>query len=218
MSQLLTPRNALVQARMPDLVELLHAADKQWPALIFVDTLAMAFPGLEENSAEDIGRVVAVTRALTRWGAAVMLIHHNTKSEGGTPRGHSILNGALDMALHVKRDGEIIRGSLTKHRNGTTQRDIAFVIATEDGGTDSDADTITLPRCNPLSGSVPKVERLSASAAAALRVLESAGGRLCEDAWQSAMIDGREVSASAVRDSRSRAASRAIEKLIYQGI
>lgn len=103
----------------PDLAALMEEVESRKPRLIVIDTLAMAFPGLEENSAEAMGRVVSVARKLTEHGAAVVLIHHDTKAEGGTPGGHSLFNGALDVALHVKRDDSgIIRGALTKNRNG----------------------------------------------------------------------------------------------------
>ena len=122
----------LLVAGSPDLLELRQAVKAHKPKLIVIDTLAMAFPGLEENSADAMGRVVAVARKLTEHGAAVILVHHDTKSEGGTPRGHSLLNGALDAALHVKRDEQgIIRGKLTKNRNGSCDRDIAFRIGIE---------------------------------------------------------------------------------------
>ena len=70
-----------------DLEALAVAMEDQRPTLIVVDTLAMAFPGLEENDAKSMGRVVAVARKLAEHGAAVMLIHHDTKAEGSTPRG-----------------------------------------------------------------------------------------------------------------------------------
>ena len=44
------------------------------PALVVIDTVAMAFPGLIENDADAMGRVVAVARALTEHGAAVLLV------------------------------------------------------------------------------------------------------------------------------------------------
>ncbi|MFN4057781.1 MAG: AAA family ATPase [Roseinatronobacter sp.] len=212
-SQLLT---ANPKDRAPDLLALVEAVKAERPALIFIDTLAMAFPGLEENSAEAMGRVVAVSRLLTRWGAAVVLIHHDTKSEGGTPRGHSILNGALDVALHVKRDDEagIIRGKLTKNRNGTCDRDIAFTIATENGGTDEDGEPITLPRCNPLHGAPAKVKRLPPSEQAALDLLEREGGSLTEAEFKDALANGREVSASDNPKSRRDVAGRAIKALM----
>lgn len=202
----------------PDLLALMEAVKAERPALIFIDTLAMAFPGLEENSAEAMGRVVAVSRLLTRWGAAVVLIHHDTKSEGGTPRGHSILNGALDVALHVKRDDEagIIRGKLTKNRNGTCDRDIAFTIATENGGTDEDGEQITLPCCNALHGAPAKVKRLPPSEQAALDLLEREGGSLTEAEFKDALANGREVSASDNPKSRRDVAGRAIKALVQK--
>jgi KaiC/GvpD/RAD55 family RecA-like ATPase len=214
-SQLLT---ANPKDRAPDLLALVEAVKVERPALIFIDTLAMAFPGLEENSAEAMGRVVAVSRLLTRWGAAVVLIHHDTKSEGGTPRGHSLLNGALDVALHVKRDDEagIIRGKLTKNRNGTCDRDIAFIIATENGGTDEDGEPITLPRCNPLHGAPAKVRRLPPSEQAALDLLEREGGTLTEADFKDALANGREVSASDNPKSRRDVAARAIKALVQK--
>jgi hypothetical protein len=214
-SQLLT---ANPKDRAPDLLALVEAVKAERPALIFIDTLAMAFPGLEENSAEAMGRVVAVSRLLTRWGAAVVLIHHDTKSEGGTPRGHSILNGALDVALQVKRDDEagIIRGKLTKNRNGTCDRDIAFTIATENGGTDEDGEPITLPRCNPLHGAPAKVKRLPPSEQAALDLLEREGGSLTEAEFKDALANGREVSASDNPKSRRDVAGRAIKALVQK--
>lgn len=214
-TQLLAPN---ADKTAPNLLELAEKVRADRPALIFIDTLAMAFPGLEENSAEAMGRVVAVSRLLTRWGAAAVLIHHDTKSEGGTPRGHSILNGALDVALHVKRDDEagIIRGKLTKNRNGTCNRDIAFTIATENGGMDEDGEPITLPRCNPLTGIPAKVKRLPPSEQAALDLLEREGGTLSEADFKDVLADGREVSASDNPKSRRDVAGRAIKALVQK--
>ena len=215
-SQLLT---ATPKDRAPDLLALVEAVKAERPALIFIDTLAMAFPGLEENSAEAMGRVVAVSRLLTRWGAAVVLIHHDTKSEGGTPRGHSILNGALDVALHVKRDDEagIIRGKLTKNRNGTCDRDIAFTIATENGGTDEDGEHITLPRCNPLHGAPAKVKRLAPQPAAALKVLEGMAQPVSRDDWKRACMASDTVCANDKPDTRRKAFDRALQDLSRDG-
>lgn len=215
-SQLMT---ANLDKTAPDPLALMEAVKVERPALIFIDTLAMAFPGLEENSAEAMGRVVAVSRLLTRWGAAVVLIHHDTKSEGGTPRGHSILNGALDVALHVKRDDEagIIRGRLTKNRNGTCDRDIAFTIATENGGTDEDGEPITLPPCNPLHGAPAKVKRLPPQPAAALKVLEGMAQPVSRDDWKRACMASDAVCANDNPDTRRKAFGRALEALARDG-
>lgn len=205
----------LLLAGSPDLAALVAAVREQRPALIILDTLAMAFPGLEENSAEGMGRVIAVARRLTKWGAAVVLIHHDTKAEGATPRGHSLLNGALDVALHVKRDdGGVIRAKMTKNRNGSCDRDIAFAITIEDGGSDEDGDVITLPRCQPVIGpGRTKEARLKPSESAALALLQSLPQPVDENAWRLAAIDGRKVSAAEDVDSRRKAFKRAVEGL-----
>ncbi|MCL4068628.1 AAA family ATPase [Pseudomonas sp. GX19020] len=121
---------------------LCRAVQEQKPGLIIIDTLAMAFAGLEQNGAASMGRVVSAARSLTAWGAAVILIHHDTKSKDGLPRGHSILNGALDMSLHLTKDGETVFGRPSKNRNGSTDCEIRFSIATKVLGHDEDGDEI----------------------------------------------------------------------------
>ena len=172
--QLVEGVSNLLQPDSPDRTALIEAVQSRKPSIVFIDTLAMAFPGLEENSAESMGHVVAVARKLAEGGAAVVLVHHDTKAEGGTPRGHSILNGALGVALHVQRDAEsgVIRAKLTKNRNGPCDLNIAFTIATEDGGTDEDGDTITLPRCREIASDPMRV-KLTDRQAAAMAILKS---------------------------------------------
>ena len=208
-----------------DLAALLQAVEDRRPALIFLDTLAMAFPGLEENSAEGMGRVVAVARQLTQWGAAVLIVHHSTKAEGNTPRGHSLFNGALDMALHIERDETgIVRGKLTKNRNGSCDRDIAFLIDTERLGEDEDGDAITAALVNELAaGEAPRAEKLTPEKAA-LRILEALhdGGGLPvewvdEDVWRAACLTERAVSAAEKIDNRKRSIRRLVESLAGKG-
>lgn len=205
-----------------DLEALAEAVEDQRPALIFIDTLAMAFPGLEENDAKGMGRVVAVCRQLTEHGAAVVLIHHDTKAEGSTPRGHSVLNGALDMAMHVKRDDDgIVRGKLTKNRNGTPDRDIAFRIGTEELGEDEDGDPITAALVEELSGSAASApKKLPASQREALAILEEmeAEGTVSNAAWADACAEGFRVSQSDNRKLRRDAFSRARRGLSEAGL
>jgi hypothetical protein len=202
----------------PDLAALREAVAEKRPALIFLDTLAMSFPGLEENTAEDMGRVVAIGRSLTAHGAAVILIHHDTKAQGPTPRGHSLLNGALDMALQLfpRDEAGIVRAKLTKNRNGTSERDIAFRIATEPLGEDEDGDPITAALVDELApGAAQKREKLTPSERAALTIFHnlSVAGAVTEEAWRSACIDARTVSGADDRESRRKATKRAFESL-----
>jgi KaiC/GvpD/RAD55 family RecA-like ATPase len=203
-----------------------EAVKARRPSLIVIDTLAMAFPGLEENSAEGMGRVVAVARSLTKWGAAVILIHHDTKDgQQGLPRGHSLLNGALDVALHLTASDGIVRAKLTKNRNGSTERDIAFTIATQTLGLDEDGDAITAAVCHELDpGSAPdRNERLTPRAKAALRILsdlaDSEGVEInrrrgvTKDRWRAACIDSGELSDSDKPRSHETAFGRALRLL-----
>lgn len=198
----------------------LRAAIKERrPSLIVIDTLAMAFPGLEENSAEGMGRVMALAKSLTKWGAAVILIHHDTKDgQQGLPRGHSLLNGALDVAIHLTKTEGVVRAKLTKNRNGTTERDIAFTIGTRVLGLDEDDEAITAAVCQELAHhEMPdKSVRLTPSADAAYSIfIELLGGgeHVEDEAWRKACVDGRTVSAAEDADSRRRGYKRAVEEL-----
>jgi hypothetical protein len=124
------------------------------PVAIIVDTLARAFPGVEENEASSMGEVVTACRAMTKTGAAVMLIHHTPKTDNKTPRGSGALNADLDMALHVEKrttDGKVT-GALTKNRNGSCDWPVEFRIAVHELGTDSDGDPITAAYAAELDG------------------------------------------------------------------
>ena len=204
------------------LKKLRHAIKMRGPRLVVIDTLAMAFPGLEENSAEGMGRVMEVARSLTKWGAAVVLVHHDTKDgQQGLPRGHSLLNGALDVSIHLTKSDGVVRAKLTKNRNGSCERDIAFTIGTLTLGTDEDGDPITVAHCHDLpAGSVPKEERLSPSASAALKVFrETAAGRdrISDLEWRTACVAGRTVSLSEEPNSRTKAYKRAAQVLLRKG-
>lgn len=206
----------------PDLEVLAEAISDQRPALVFVDTLAMAFPGLEENDARSMGRVVAVARQLAEHGAAVVLIHHDTKDEGSTPRGHSIFNGALDAAMHVRRDDDgIVRGRLTKNRNGSCDRHIAFRVGVETLGHDEDGDPETAALAEELPSTIlsaaPRLSHAQREALAILRELE-ADGAVPEEAWRDACLDGRRVSQSEDREARKRAFNRARRDLAERAL
>lgn len=167
----------LLSPESPDRAELARIVAEVRPVMIVIDTLSMAFPGLEENSAEAMGRVVAVGRGLARGGAAVLLVHHTTKAGDSTPRGHSLLNGALDAVIELDRAGEdgVIRGFMRKNRNGPCDLSIAFRIGTVEHGVDADGDPISRPYCIevlwPAAVAAKRADRLTSNAKAHLKVL-----------------------------------------------
>jgi hypothetical protein len=79
------------------------------PGLIVFDTLATCFVGGDENSAQDMGRVVDAVRRIQRGtGATVILVHHTGKpKESGrtSERGSSALRAAADAMIRVESVG-----------------------------------------------------------------------------------------------------------------
>ncbi|WP_288813033.1 helicase RepA family protein [uncultured Gordonia sp.] len=72
------------------------------PDLVVIDTLARYTPGMNENSAEDMGLFVQVaSRIKDETGACVVIVHHTTKDDG-TERGSSALRGASDALYMMK--------------------------------------------------------------------------------------------------------------------
>lgn len=116
------------------------------PALIIVDTMAAAFPGMEENEARDMGRAIATLRELGEpSGAAVVAIHHTLK-EGNTPRGWSGLNGTADVTIRVEGEGQDVRRvSFGKNRNGSSGPAFDFALELVELGEDADGDPIRRP-------------------------------------------------------------------------
>jgi hypothetical protein len=169
-----------------------------------------------------MGMVVAAARSLTTWGAAVVLIHHDTKAGDGLPRGHSLLNGALDMSLALTKDEDgIVTGRMSKNRNGPSDLSLTFSIGTRRLGMDDDGDPITTAICEEVIGlAVKRQPKLSESVAAAFAVFTrlSNGGPVEEADWNEGCVSGRQVSASDDVKSRRKAFKRAVETLTRRGL
>lgn len=224
-SDLLTTESVTVKGktrqRCKQADTLARAVKDHRPALVVIDTLAMAFPGLEENSAEGMGRVVALARRLTKWGAAVVLIHHDTKDgQQGLPRGHSLLNGALDVSIHLRKgDSGVVAGRLTKNRNGSCDLDLAFRIKGAVIGKDSDGDPVTAAVCDPCKAMPAPEAQLTEAERAALDLALQMGeaGPVSEADWRKAAVDSYAISASDDRDNRRRCVARALKGLVQKG-
>ncbi|MFY0634063.1 MAG: AAA family ATPase [Vannielia sp.] len=208
----------------PQLEALLKAVRERKPRLVVFDTLAAGMPGLEENDAAGMNRVIQIARALAMNGTTVVFVHHGTKADGSTPRGHSLFNGALDFSIMVKRADKngVVRCVLRKNRNGSPDMDIAFRIEPRVVGADVDGDEITAPVCKPLEGrdGAPSLA-LTPSAWAALGCLESL---VSPDhpytplkAWRESCLACNAVSAAEKSDSRGKAFKRALTLLTDEG-
>lgn len=87
--------------------------------LIVLDNLGTISGGKDENSSEMI-QVMNHLRLLSQLAqAAVITIHHDPKNENGqrkTPRGHSSIEAAIDLALWIKRENDVVTMTATKTR------------------------------------------------------------------------------------------------------
>ena len=76
----------------------------QKPEVIVLDTLNRAVPGIDENDAQAMGKIIAAAKHLhTQISGLVLLVHHSGKDSSKGLRGHSSLHAALDAAIEVRR-------------------------------------------------------------------------------------------------------------------
>jgi hypothetical protein len=98
------------------------------PVYVVFDTLARNMAGGDENASSDMSRLVeAADRVRTACGATVNLVHHTPK-EGSTPRGHSVLEGAVETAVHLERNGPQITVTVTKQKDLPTPEPFVFML------------------------------------------------------------------------------------------
>ncbi len=90
------------------------------PRLVVFDTLARCSVGADENSARDMGVVVAaLDRVKAATGAATGVVHHSGKRRERT-HGSSALLGAMDTVIAVSGPGEI-ELQVEKQRNFSSE-------------------------------------------------------------------------------------------------
>lgn len=112
--------------------------------LLVLDTLNRAAPGSDENSAADMGELLAAcTEIRRRLGGVVLIIHHTGKDAGKGLRGHSSLIGALDAAIEVTRTGDVREWSVFKARDEVDGESNAFRLRLVEMGFDNEGDAIT---------------------------------------------------------------------------
>ena len=101
------------------------------PRLIVIDTLAKSIPGVEENSAKEMGVVADALAKLSEEfpSAAIVIVHHTSKN-GETVRGSSALLGAVDLELRIeqKRASRLIR--VAKANEVTEDQIMPFALET----------------------------------------------------------------------------------------
>jgi AAA domain len=107
-------------------------------ALVVLDTLNAAMPGGDENSSEDMGRMILACRQImAALDCTVLIVHHCGKDEKGA-RGHSSLRAAVDTEIVVREQDGLRVLTVEKQRDGETGAEFAFRLVPVDLGASSD--------------------------------------------------------------------------------
>ncbi|MDE2174897.1 MAG: AAA family ATPase [Betaproteobacteria bacterium] len=137
------PFDLLESADLEELAEAITAACGTG-SLLVVDTLNRAAPSADENSSEDMGRIIeAAKRLQIAIAGLVLLVHHAGKDVTKGMRGHSSLLAAIDTALEVKRQGDSREWKIAKAKDAADSEAVGFKLEPVTLGLDEDRLPIT---------------------------------------------------------------------------
>jgi len=112
--------------------------------LIVVDTMAQVMAGGNENSSEDVGKLLVHCQGLSRTcRCPVMLIHHCGKDSSKGARGWSGLLGNADAEFEVIRAEDDRALTVSKLKDGPDKIDFGFKLLPITLGRDEDGEDIT---------------------------------------------------------------------------
>jgi hypothetical protein len=115
-------------------------------SVIIIDTLNRAAPTADENSSEDMGRILEGAKRLqVLTDGLIVIVHHTGKDASRGARGHSSFFAALDAAIEVKRDGQTNQRSwsLAKAKDSEDGAIYHFDLIPVTLGQDSDLELVT---------------------------------------------------------------------------
>jgi KaiC/GvpD/RAD55 family RecA-like ATPase len=108
--------------------------------VVVFDTLSRSIPGGDENSAEDMTRVVqCADRIRDELNASTVFVHHSGKDATKGARGHSALFAAADTVIGVADNVATVE----KSRDGESGKTYGFTLRVVDLGADDDGDPMT---------------------------------------------------------------------------
>jgi len=141
------------QADVEKLMRSVERLDRQW-SCIYVDTLARALLGADENSAQEAGLAVAAADALKHaFECAVVFVHHSGKNSDRGARGSSAILGAVDASIAVVKDEETVTMRIEKQKDAEMIDDIVMImepVSSVSGG------SVVLKRADAPVKSAPK--------------------------------------------------------------
>ena len=112
--------------------------------MFVVDTLSRCLAGGDENSPGDMGNFITnCDRIREATGAHIAIVHHTPKAERTTPRGHSSLLGATDVAIKIEKHPDGNTATVEKNKDDEDGWGVSFRLEQVTVGTDEDGDEIT---------------------------------------------------------------------------
>ena len=194
--------------------------------IVVVDTLAQVMAGGNENSGEDMGKVLAYCREITRLtGAMVILIHHSGKDESRGARGWSGLRAACDFEFEIIRADADRVATVTKMKGGADGAEYGFRLRTLVVGKDEDGDDETTcvvdytdsSRASVAASQGPKGDVTKLVLETATTILALNPGPLTVNELVAAAISKMDRNNTDDRDTRSQTARRSLKTLVKQG-
>lgn len=192
------------------------------------DTLAQVTPGSNENSGEDMGQVLGHLGHISRLTSGLsMAIHHAGKDLDKGARGWSGLKAAADAELMVQSIGAAHLLTVTKSKDGEAGLHYPFGLKRVVLGLDDYGDPVTSCVVEPMNTMPAEPSKHPGSdadrwGARVLQAIERMGhtaGLVKADVVREAAMaapapDGKDASG----ESRKRAARRAFDKLVEDGV
>lgn len=122
--------NFRTPAGINTLEALIRLTIKETPVrLLVVDTLARAMPGADENSAQEVGAVIAAADYLKdSLGCTVALVHHEGKDGDRGARGTSALRGAWDAAYQITGSRGRAKMTVVDQKDGEAGQVLSFIM------------------------------------------------------------------------------------------
>jgi len=196
----------LLEAR--DVDALIAATTALSPVLYVVDTLSRCMAGGDENSAQDVGRVIASTDRIRRaTGAAVLIVHHTGK-DGLAERGSSALRGAADVMFALENDDGVLtlKGS-KQHKDAppVADRQLRLVAVGSSCLVEPEDSVSTF-------GRLERMDRLALEALNAIALEDGA----TYSQWRDAAMDDKHGKVSMSRATFSRSRKRLVDAGLVQ--
>jgi len=116
--------------------------------LIVLDTLSQSIPGADENSAQDMTRVLLRLKRLAQaTNALVLIVHHSGKDQSRGARGFSGIRATIETELEVTHTPRGRLLEIAKQKDETDSAEFYFTLRPVPIGIDEDGDAITSCVC-----------------------------------------------------------------------